>query len=231
MSMVSLKEQLDNLKADYNKKLGERKSIELYINNLEQSINQSKREIAELESLNIIYQETAEEARRSYAERLAESVTTALQHVFGPDFKFEIELTESRGRPEAEFYVMHEHDGQILRNRPKDAMGGGVVDIVSVALQIALKQLYQDPSQRGPLILDEPGKHVSEEYAIKLGMFLNEASKVFDMQVIMNTHQRYLADQATKTYLMEIRNGQSVISETSELDTALQLLEGVVFNG
>lgn len=220
--MLKLKEQFEELKASYYTRVGQRDGIIKNINTLTNEIAGDKRDIVDLESLGIIYKETAEEARKQYTKILADNVTAALQHIFGPDFKFDIELKEARGRPEVEFYVEHEQDSIMLRNKPQDAMGGGVVDIVSAALQISIKHLYQNPVQRGPLILDEPGKHVSEEYAIKFGNFLSDISRALGLQIIMNTHQRVLADQADKVMYMEIRKGQSIVQETTASGTKLR---------
>ncbi len=72
-------------------------------------------------------------------------------------------------------------------------------------------QLYNEPKLQGPIILDEPGKHVSEEYAIRLATFLQHASQHFKRQIVMVTHQQHLAEVADKAFQVEIRGGSSQV--------------------
>lgn len=216
--MIALEEKVNELKAKYYSRVGERDALAADISILQKEIDANKLKSMEFSSLMEVYRQTAEEAREGFSQVLADNVTCALQHVFGPDFKFIIENKESGGRPVTEFYVEYESGGVTLKNRPKDAMGGGVVDIICTGLQVAVKKLFQNPPMRGPMIFDEPGKHVSEEYAVRLGTFLNDISSTYGFQMIINTHQRHLAEQADKRFLVQIRKGASVVEDFQDID-------------
>ena len=128
---------------------------------------------------------------------------------FGADMEFKVVVEEKRDRPEAEFYVCSTYEGDYkVETTPQDARGGGVVDVISLALRLALLHAFRPPVG-GPAVLDEPGKHVSEEYAPHLARFLKGFSQSLGRQVIMVSHNQHLADSADIAYLMEMKQGAS----------------------
>ncbi|NLB89398.1 MAG: ATP-binding protein, partial [Syntrophomonadaceae bacterium] len=84
--------------------------------------------------------------------------------------------------------------------------GGGIVDIISLALRIALLETSR-PALDGPLILDEPAKHVSQDYSHNVAEFLKLVVNTFERQVIMVTHNSYLADSGDKAFEVKIESG------------------------
>lgn len=166
------------------------------------------------ERVALLLQQTAQEARDIARGRIEGLVTQALQAVFGAEYRFAIELTERGGRPEAEFYVVSPdfETGALMQTRPQDSRGGGVVDIVSLALREAMLETYR-PRLEGPVILDEPAKMVSADYIGPTAEFLAAVTKAYERQVLLVTHQEALAATADRTFRVEIREGQSVVQE------------------
>jgi DNA repair exonuclease SbcCD ATPase subunit len=164
------------------------------------------------EQVAVLLQQTSEHARKQAREQIEMLVTNTLRSVFGPDYAFRIELSERAGRPEAEFYVVSRYGGEKLETRPQDARGGGVVDVVALGLRIAMLETYR-PRLEGPLILDEPAKHVSDEYIQATAQFLKMVSQFFNRQVIMVTHNTYLAETAEVAYQVTLRDQQSVVTQ------------------
>jgi len=161
-----------------------------------------------LEQVRILLQQTSEFSREQARQQVEWLVTSALQAVFGGEIEFKIELVENRNRPEAEFYVLSRYEGVEVKVKPQDARGGGIVDVVSLALRFAILHLFQPPLS-GPIILDEPAKHVSEEYIASVAQFLKNISTYFDRQVIMVTHNNYLSEMADIAYRVELKEGKS----------------------
>ncbi|PSL51261.1 hypothetical protein B0H94_101171 [Salsuginibacillus halophilus] len=150
--------------------------------------------------------ETAKHARDQAKQQMETLVTNALQYVFGPMFSFQIELESSGGRAQAEFYVVSEMNGTMIKTKPAEARGGGVVDIVALALRMAMLETL--PTGKGEaIVLDEPGKHVSEEYHHLLYEFLHSVAGMFNRQIVMVTHHRHLAESADNAYIFEIKDG------------------------
>jgi len=157
---------------------------------------------------------TADAAREGGRARMEKVVTKGLQSVFGSEFTFEIELDKVGGKPVANFYVVTENpDGTIVRNEPQESRGGGINDIVATAVQAATMVVYNSPKIMGPWLLDEPGKHVSEDYIVKFGEFIEFINQVFQRQIIVVTHQHHLAQTASKTLYSQLVGGKTRISE------------------
>jgi DNA repair exonuclease SbcCD ATPase subunit len=129
-------------------------------------------------------------------------------------FSFQIELEEHGNKAVAEFYVVSEYEGVKVKTRPQDSRGGGVVDIVTLALRVGLIETIQ-PKRVGPLLLDEPGKHVSGDYVLYLYEFLKSLSTMFNRQIIMITHNYHLAQSGDLAYEVAIKDG---VSEVAKID-------------
>ncbi|MDE5412890.1 ATP-binding protein [Alkalihalobacterium chitinilyticum] len=168
------------------------------------------------EKARVLLQQSAEYAREQAKQQIESLVTNALQFIFGPLFEFQIEIEEQGNKPVAEFYVVSDYEGIKVKTKPQEARGGGVVDIVTLALRVALIETTQ-PKMDGPILLDEPGKHVSGEYVLYLYEFLKSISTMFDRQIIMITHNQHLAQSGDRAYYVDIRDG---ISEVNRTDNA-----------
>jgi DNA repair exonuclease SbcCD ATPase subunit len=158
---------------------------------------------------------SAEHARMQAKQQLETLVTNALKYVFGPAFRFEIELSDHGGNPTSDFYVVTEWEGQTVKNKPQDARGGGVVDIVSLALRIALLETIK-PRLEGPIILDEPGKHVSEDFIIPMIEFLKSVGETFGRQIILVTHNVHLTESADTAYYVRLAGGKSEVEKSRQ---------------
>ncbi|MNQ32103.1 chromosome segregation protein [compost metagenome] len=205
------RQELDKMKAKLNERRGAWSQLNTEIANLNARTLKHRTELQHSQEMQVLLQRTSDAARQYGKGRLEEIVTSALQFVFGPDVSFEIELYETAGRPQAEFYLVTEVNGEHIKTRPMESNGGGVVDIIALALRIAVLQIHNKPGIMGPIILDEPGKHVSEEYAEKMATFLKEMSAYFDRQIIMVTHQPYLAQVADNNQEIQLINGKSQV--------------------
>ncbi|MEW6771115.1 MAG: ATP-binding protein [Bacillota bacterium] len=156
-----------------------------------------------------VFQLAAETAREQAKQSVERVVTWALQAVFGPEISFAISLEERRDQPEADFVVVSTYGGTTpVRTEPMEARGGGIVDVISLALRGVLLERTR---MGGPLVLDEPGKHVSEEYSRALGEFIRAISEGTGRQVILVTHNSELAETAEVAYRVELKNGESYV--------------------
>lgn len=167
-------------------------------------------ELEILEKVTIIFQMTSEYAREQAKKQIETLVTKCLQYIFESNVEFVIELEELRNKANAEFYVTDTIDDLIIKTKPELSRGGGVVDIISLALRIAFLQIHKPPIE-GPLILDEPAKHVSEDYIFNVGIFLKQTSELFNRQIIMVTHNNHLSAISNNTYRVEQVGSSSLI--------------------
>lgn len=211
---MNYREKLKDLEAEYNKRQGQFVQLVNQKTDMEAKIQTLKDTNMTYEATRLLLQKVGSDARETARKHLQDTVTDALKYVFGPDFEFIIEMRDVRGRTEADFYVASTYNGEVVKTKPEDARGGGVVDLISIALRVALIQIHPHPVIRGPIILDEPGKHVSADYSMKLAMFLKQINQTFDRQIIISTHQPDLANIADDSYLVEIKGGKSVVTRT-----------------
>ncbi len=197
--------------AYYNRQRGERDRLRAEKKAREERLRAVREEIECLEQVRLLLSAAAEYAREQGRRQMELLVTQALQFVFGGDLEFRVKIEEKRERAEAEFLVSSTYGGETrVETTPQDARGGGVVDVISLALRLAFLQALRPPVG-GPLVLDEPAKHVSDEFAPQVARFLKECSQALGRQVIMVSHNQHLADAADVAYLVEMRQGKSSV--------------------
>lgn len=180
----------------------------------ESNFVKKKKELETKDIARTLLQKTSDQSREAARTVLESTVTTALQHVFGPSFNATIETDISSGKPVADVYIVTTNSkGHVVKCKPEAACGGGIVDIVSIALRIAMIQLHHEPPVNGPIILDEPGKFVSADYSIKLAEFLKYVSSTFNKQIIFVTHNQDLKSVSDVCYVAEIKDGTTVVKQ------------------
>jgi DNA repair exonuclease SbcCD ATPase subunit len=198
-----------NLLRDYlAREEGKKEKIIEQINKTSALLEDVNSQIDLLEKVALVFKKTSEFAREQAKRQIETIVTKCLQYVFESNIEFEIDLNELRNKANAEFYVTNDVDGISLKTKPEISRGGGVVDIVSLALRIAFLQTHKPPIE-GPLILDEPAKHVSEDYIYNVGEFLKQTSEMFNRQIIMVTHNQHLSAIGDKSYKVELIGTES----------------------
>jgi DNA repair ATPase RecN len=171
------------------------------------------------DKVRFLFQRSGEYARKQAKAQLETLVTNALQYVFGSSFRFEIDLSPAEKNPTAEFYVVSEWNGETIRTKPQEARGGGVVDIISLALRIAFLETVR-PRIKGPILLDEPGKHVSEDYILPMTQFLQSVHETFDRQILFVTHNIHLTESADQSFFVRLKEGKSEV-HVSRLDNGI----------
>lgn len=213
--MIINLQDLDNYlvesKEYLSRELGKRDKIKEQLKTQKESLHEIEIQIELLSKVNILFQKTSEFAREQAKNQIELLVTKCLQFIFESDIEFLIEIEEQRGKSSAEFYVINKIEDMLVKTKPELSRGGGVVDIVSLALRIAFLQTHK-PKIQGPLILDEPAKHVSDEFIFNVADFLKQTSELFNRQVIMVTHNHHLAAIGSNAYRVEIKGSESTVA-------------------
>ncbi|NLZ51787.1 MAG: ATPase [Thermoanaerobacteraceae bacterium] len=211
-SINNIEKYTQQLMVEYAMKRSVKEKLEKNLAAKQNELERVANLIDTLEQVRLLLQRASEYAREQIKQQIEMLVTHCLQFVFGPNLEFEIELNEVRGKTSADFYVISIYDDIKIKTKPQDARGGGIVDVISLALRIAVIQ-STDIYKEGPLILDEPAKHVSNEYINNVSQFLKQISDVFHRQIIMVTHNQYLSEIADLAYKVELKNGNSEVTE------------------
>ena len=129
-----------------------------------------------------------------------------------------------RSKASYEFFIKTTVNGQESLQNPKDANGGGFVDIISVAAKYAYLELFNDPKiQCGTVFLDEPGKMIDEQRSVKFAEYIKELGNNYNRQTIMITHNANLKDIADQThYVYQDNNLTSKVQQIQNVS-----LEGI----
>ena len=183
---VDIRQASDKLKM----KIGQRDLLVKQQKSAEARKEKAEEQLGEFDLVQILLQKTSDYARQQAKRRIEEIVTSAFTVVFDKDYRFEIEIAVKGNQPVAEYWLQSE-DVRTQLKPPDYDRGGGVADVVSLALRLAVGEIS---GVRGPLFLDEVGKMVSKEYAPNVAYFLKQYSHKFNRQIVLITHNQDLAE-------------------------------------
>ncbi|OUN01364.1 MAG: hypothetical protein BAA04_07035 [Firmicutes bacterium ZCTH02-B6] len=212
MELAQLHAHIQALQSRYDRESGALEQLQRSLRQAESQLEALRERLQVLEAVQLLFAKTSELARARVKVHVEQVVTAALQAVFGRDMRFEIVLNDQAGQTAASWRVVDTMEGgETVSGDPEDARGGGISDVVSLALRLALLELVR-PRLGGPILLDEPGKHVSAEHRQALGEFLRAYAQRTGRQIIMVTHHEELAAVADVAYRVERRNGVSEVT-------------------
>ena len=173
MTMQEIHDKLAYAKQHRENLENQRKSVEVSFDNAEQEYAVS------LETQRLI-REASQLTLSNLSVRIGTIVTKALTQVLGAGYKFNLDFDIKYNKLAADMYL--EKDGK--RYDLKRDNGDGVVDIVALALRVAILCLDRRKLRR-LLILDEPCGAVSVNYQPVIGKMIKQLSDMLDLQVIM----------------------------------------------
>ena len=210
-------DKLKSLENDYISKRTIRDRIMTEIATTQAKIQNLIDENDILNKVILVLTESSNLARQTAKSHFEKIITEALQYVTqSTDYEFVIQEMTDRSKASYEFFIKTNINGQESLQNPKDANGGGFVDIISVAAKYAYLELFNDPKiQCGTVFLDEPGKMIDEQRSIKFAEYIKELGNSYNKQTIMITHNTSLKDTADQTYY--VSQNANLISQVSEL--------------
>lgn len=215
-SLSHIEFALSEMRSKYQQALGQKEMLEQQKTEKQSALEQARHDIEVWEQVRVLFGKVSEFARAQLKARIEETVTAALQAVFErDDIAFEIEMRTVNNQPAANWQVVSYYGSgeniATVSGSPEDARGGGVSDVVSLALRLALLELAR-PKPMGPVMLDEVGKHVSKEYAPNVAQFLKQYAQRTGRQIILITHQNDLAEIADVGYRVSQVDGISEVT-------------------
>lgn len=199
---------LKEIRTSIEQSKGKRQEIEYRQIDLLEKVKTTEREINFSEKAQAIIQKVAKDTQSQLEFHISDIVTMALDTIFDEPYKFKVGFVLKRNKTECE--LSFERDGELID--PLSASGGGVIDVASFALRIALWTL-QAPKSRNTIILDEPFKFLSKDLLPRASELLIELSNKLNLQFIVVTHLDELTDCADKIFQVSIKKGVSKIWE------------------
>src|SRR5690606_19011790 len=128
-----LDDYINKIDSYISKEQGKKEKILEQINENNNLIKNIQLQIDLIEKVSLLLQRTSEFARNQAKIQIESLVTNCLQYIFESNIEFKIEIEELYGKPNAEFFVITETDNMIIKTKPEQSRGGGVVDIISLA--------------------------------------------------------------------------------------------------
>lgn len=131
-----------------------------------------------IDELVLAVQKAARDTQDQLRVRIEDVVQSSLDAVFPGSYTFRTEFVARRGRTELDMWL--DKDG--TRMDPLDSNGGGVVDVLSLALRVCCLTMSRNARV---LLLDEPFKFIRGRARQRLGDMLSRLSRKLGIQVIM----------------------------------------------
>lgn len=147
------------------------------------------------------------ETQQQLEYHISDITSLALSSVFDNAYELELEFIQRRNKTECDIWFVRNGN----KVKPKDASGGGAVDVASFALRIASWSMRY-PRSNNVIILDEPFKFLSVNHQEAASAMLKELSSKLKLQFIIITHSEILTSYADKVFNVSInRKGISTI--------------------
>ena len=148
------------------------------LENSEKELTETKSHLEAANGLKAVIQQVAKETQDKLRLRFEAIVQACLDAVFPGCYTFKMEFLSRRGQVEVDMWL--DHDG--TRMDPLDSNGGGVVDVMSIALRLCCLTLSTNEKV---LLLDEPFGHLRGEARERLGELLTIISEKLNVQILM----------------------------------------------
>jgi len=191
-----------------NQKQGELLTYKNTYNDLKKKLNLISKNVIRTEQAQVIIQQVAKLTQEQIIFHIEDIVNSAIDAVFPGEYEFKIKFVNRRNKTECDIVLMKDEN----KLNPMLDNGGGVVDIVSFSLRIALWNL-KNGKKMYTVILDEPFKNLSKSLRPKACIILQELSKKLNLQFIIITHDQDIIDIADKSFLVKKYKNISKVEE------------------
>jgi len=215
---MNLLQQLEQIKQQFNRKVGQLESLRdrhSLTNNrvLELTVTEEYTAKASL-----FLQSLSESSRIQILEKISGIVTDALQTVKDKNLVFQMNLCVKANQPILDMTILDKLSGQSYD--VINSFGGGISDIISIALRIALLCRWQ-PQLNRVILFDEAGKFVSVKDQELLAEFVRRASEALQIQMIWISHSNVLEQAAHKTFEITKTGGVSHVEEKDNFNQTI----------
>lgn len=180
---------------------GRVKSLQSNFDSKEKQINDNLQLIDNLAKAQWILTEVQKNTQAKFSTKINNLVTMAIKSVYDRPFGFELIFERKRDKMECRPAIYEIVNGiKEYYDDPEYELGGGIVDICSLALRVVLWTM-ENPKSRNIFILDEPGKNLGQLIGL-FGQMLREISHKLGFQLIIITHDDALLEIADKSFLV-----------------------------
>ena len=184
-----------NYREQYNQILGQKNSVKKRLEEKELDYKHLEKTAHWAATAQEWLQKGALDVQEQIKFTIEPIVNLALSSVFEDPYEFHIKFDVKHNKTEARL-ILTKWGKEF---HPLKDNGGGVVDIVSLALRIAMFKL-KTPQLMDTMILDEPFSAISEEYKDNAYKMLKVICEEVGIQFIIVTHDNSLKEYADTMY-------------------------------
>lgn len=195
---------LKQIRNIFEQEKGKSKLLNNQINELKVGLKNLKREIKVCKKAGVIIRTVAQETQKLIESNISEIVTLALRSVFSNPYTFHLKFIQKRNKTECNFFF----ERNKYKINPLLEAGGGVIDVASFALRVAIWVLLK-PKYRNVLIFDEPFKNINDktrETHRRIAKIVKMLSDKLELQFIIITMIPELEEVADKTFELGLKN-------------------------
>lgn len=193
-----MKYKLKELQSKLDQRKGKRDQLKEEKSELKKKHRQNKKYLEKHNEAREIIRIVGQQIQEQLKYNVDNIATIALSSIFPNPYNLELDFVQRRNKTECDIVLTR--DGNKLN--PKDAAGGGVVDVVSFALRVA-SWTMQKPRTAPVFILDEPFKNLSSNLQDRASEMLQKMSSRLKIQIIMVSHEQKLISGADKVIDIE----------------------------
>lgn len=198
---------LKNIQEKIHRAAGKREEIKATLEKRQTELGILNTNKPILEDAQALIQETARETQEQLKYHLEDIIQMGLEICFPEEYTAYVEFESKRGKTECDIYLRNEAGKRI---DPVEDSGGGLVDIVSLALRMACWVI----SSSAPVIFfDEPFKWVDISLRPLAGELLKTISEKLNIQILMVTHDEEMRAIANKIFEIKKIKRKSIIEE------------------
>jgi DNA repair exonuclease SbcCD ATPase subunit len=150
-------------------------------------------------------QQIAKQTQEQVKFQLEDIVNMALNAVYSSKYRFSVLIEAKRGSTEAKLVLFNENGDEL---DPMDSTGGGVCDILSFALRVALLIISKNDRV---LIMDEPFKYISRDVKESAMEIIKRISTDLGVQIICVTHDAELIECSDRVFQVTQEGGVSAV--------------------
>ena len=154
-----------------------------------------------------LVQKVAEETQKKIEFHISNLVSMALASIYPDPYEFKVRFVQRRNRTECDLiFIKNGNETDDILN----SGGGGVADIASFALRIAVWSIKKT---RATFLLDEPMKFIHDSnYQEKTSEMIQKLSESLNIQIIMISDLPFIIKCADRIIRVKNIKGESKVS-------------------
>ena len=184
------------LKKRYDKLMSERNLVRSRLNESKVNLDGYRARRVDIDVVQQIIQTAATQVQNNYGAYIGHVVTKAIHHVFPEraNDMFVVRFRENRGQTECQMILRTESGKE---QHPFHCSGGGVWDVISLALRCVIMELEKPQCSRF-MMCDEPFKYIHghDQRIAALRMLHNTCKKMAMQCVIVHQSDKQGSDDA-----------------------------------